>query len=102
MRAVLTCAVLLGFTACKENPSKLDKPFDKHTPDPWSETFGKKDSSEKSGDSSGGLGFDLQGMLEKVKDSIDTPGPYEAPKKTKDFDEEKPHWGVMGVAGGVI
>ncbi len=104
MRVVITSAVLVGFVACNESPSKLDRPFETHAADPWAETFGKKDAGRGGAESSGGggLGFDLQGMLERVKESIDTPGPYEPPKHSKGFNEDKAYWGVMGVAGGVI
>jgi protease-4 len=103
-RVVLSAAVL-SFVACKNNPSKLDGEFERRAPggeaDPWGATFAKKDGG--GGDGGGGLGgFDLESMLERVKESIDTPGPYEAPKKSKDFDEEKPHWGVLGIDGGVV
>src|SRR5881394_3889247 len=98
-------AVLVCLAACKDHPSKLDHVVATEpgpSADPWSNLGGsKKDSGSSSGDS-GGLGFDLQGVLEKIKDSIDTPGPYESPKQSKDYDAEKPHWGVMGVAGDIV
>ena len=101
MRRLVVVAVAL--VACKQNPSKLDSALGSAagSDDPWAATLGTKKDTDTSGDT-GGLGFDLQGMLEKVKDSIDTPGPYESPKQSKDFDVEKPHWGVMGVAGEVV
>ncbi|NVB77305.1 MAG: signal peptide peptidase SppA [Kofleriaceae bacterium] len=101
-RAVVVAACLLA--ACKSNPSKLDDVGSApNGNDPWAQTFAKHDGDATTADSGGGgLGFDLQGILEKIKDSIDTPGPYESPKKSKDFDEEKPHWAVMGVAGGIV
>jgi protease-4 len=67
--------------------------------DPWSETLAKQ---EGSGEGSGIGDFDLQGMLERIKESIDTPGPYESPKQSKDYDEAKPHWGVLGLAGSIV
>ncbi len=104
MRAVLASAFVLTLVACHENPSKLDEEFAKHPGaggDPWAGTFANKD--EGSGESGGGLGgLDLQGMLERVKESIDTPGPYESPKQSKDFDETKPHWGVLDVDGEIV
>ena len=69
--------------------------------DPWANLGSSKKDDDNKGDG-GGLGFDLQGVLEKIKDSIDTPGPYESPKQTKDYDADKPHWGVMGVGGEVV
>ena len=105
MHARLALAVL-SLVACKDNTSVLDKDFEHRAPtgsagDPWSATFSHKDDGSAGGPSPLG-GFDLQDMLDRVRESIDTPGPYESPKKSKDFDEEKPHWGVMGMDGGVI
>jgi protease-4 len=97
-------ALLAAGVACKDNPSKLDGEFERAPGapggDPWAETFSKKDDGKAEGGGMGG--FDLQGMLERVRESIDTPGPYESPKKSADFDEAKPHWGVMGMDGGVV
>jgi protease-4 len=90
---------LCCLVACKDNPSKLDG--ENGATDPWGATTTKKDSG-KSGDTGGLGGMDLEGMLEKIKESIDTPGPYESPKHSKDFDETQPHWGVLGVEGGVV
>lgn len=47
-------------------------------------------------------GFDIKGTLTKLAESIEKPGPYEAPTKSKDFDSEKPHWGVIAMSGGVV
>jgi protease-4 len=44
----------------------------------------------------------LIGQLFPRRRSADLPGPYESPKASKDFDESKPHWAVMGVEGDVI
>ncbi len=100
-RAVVVAVALVA--ACKSNPSKLDDALGSgaSSADPWGQTFAKHDGDTSSADG-GGLGFDLQGILEKIKDSIETPGPYESPKKSKDFSEEKPHWAVMGVAGDIV
>jgi len=99
MRGAVVCVVAL--LACNEKPSKLDQ-VAKHgsAEDPWASTFTRKDDGSSEG--SGFGGFDLQAMLEKIKESIDTPGPYESPKKSADFDEDKPHWGVLGIEGGIV
>ena len=55
---------------------------------------------DDSGDSLGG--FDIKGTLTKLAESIEKPGPYEAPTKSKDFDSEKPHWGVTAMSGGIV
>jgi protease IV len=91
-------AVALLLVACNDQPSKLDG--EGKGADPWGATSTKKDNGKAEDGALGGL--DLEGMLEKIKDSVDTPGPYESPKKSSDFDEDKPHWGVLGVAGGVV
>jgi protease IV len=95
MRSFAVCASLLSLVACKDNSSKLDRGATGG--DPWSAT------GSAAAASGGGLGgMDWEGMIEKVKTAIDTPGPYESPKASKDFDEAKPHWAVMGVEGDVI
>jgi protease-4 len=103
MRARL--AVALALAACSSNPSPLDHAF-KNAPsskalaaDPWAASFG---ASKGSGDDDDKGGFDLQGMLEKIKDSIEKPGPYEAPEKSKDYDESQVHWGVVDLHGSIV
>jgi len=99
MRAAFVVASL-GLLACKDSPSKLDHGGSSSS-DPWA-------AGTSAGSGSGGLGgvggsgFDWQGALERVQEAIKTPGPYESPKKSTDFDETKPHWAVMGVAGDVL
>jgi protease-4 len=97
MRARL--ALTLALVACSTQPSQLDKAVQHaaggSAADPWSASF----IGGGSGDDDG---FDLQGMLEKVKDSIEKPGPYEAPEKSKDFDETAVHWGVMKLGGPIV
>jgi protease-4 len=105
MRVALAVAAV-SLVACKENPSLLDPHMGKgpaatSSEDPWAATLGTKKDGDSSGDD-GGSGFDLQAILEKVKDAIETPGPYESPKQTKDFDAEKSHWGVMGLDGDIV
>ncbi|HEY5945813.1 MAG TPA: signal peptide peptidase SppA, partial [Kofleriaceae bacterium] len=99
MRAVLLSAGIC-LLACNEKPSKLDSELKGSAGDPWASTLTKKDDGKTDGSGLGG--FDLQSMFERIKESIDTPGPYESPKKSKDFDDDKPHWAVLGVAGGVV
>jgi protease-4 len=97
MRARL--ALTFALVACSTQPSQLDKAVQHaaggSAADPWSASF----IGGGSGDDDG---FDLQGMLEKVKDSIEKPGPYEAPEKSKDFDETAVHWGVMKLGGPIV
>jgi len=96
MRAVLLCAGL-GLVACKSD-SKLDRP---PANDPW----GAGGASAPAGKSEAGgalAGVDWQGMLEKVKTAIETPGPYESPKESAGFDATKPHWGVLGIDGEIV
>src|SRR5262245_33994207 len=105
MRAAVFPALALTLLACDDHASKLDESMKKPAPsaDPWSATFPRKDGDSGSGDSGGGgFGFDIQGILERVKESIETPGPYEAPKHSKDYAEDKPHWGVIGLSGSVL
>lgn len=100
MRAVLVSASLwagLGLVSCKSNDSKLDKA---PAADPW----GGGGASASATKSEGGAlaGFDWEGTLEKVKTAIETPGPYESPKESADFDATKPHWGVLGLDGEIV
>lgn len=92
------------FAACSSQPSRLDnvadKPKDKPS-DPWSSSA--KVDDKKSGDDDGTLGgIDLKDMLTKVAEAIEKPGPYEAPEKSADYDEAKPHWGVMKLSGRIV
>src|SRR5690606_36256523 len=103
MRAAVLTASVLGLVACDDHPSKLDRAFEqqaKVAADPWAAAFGTGAGGQTS-DDDGGLGFDLQGVLERVRESIDTPGPYESPKKSLGFADDKPHWGVLGISGEI-
>ena len=102
MRALALALGLL--VACgRDKPSHLDKVVDPSGADPWSAASTKlpadKDCDK---DSSSLSGFDLKGMLSKVADSIEKPGPYEMPEKSAGFDEAKPHWGVLKLSGGIV
>ena len=104
MNARLLAAVSV-FAACSSQPSRLDDVGDKgkgKPDDPWSSPA--KVSDKKSDDKDGGAlsGVDLKDMLTKIAEAIEKPGPYEAPEKSADFDEAKPHWGVMRLAGGIV
>lgn len=103
MRAPLVAACALA--ACANHPSPLDHAFDGKpradalAQDPWAAALG---ASKGSGGDDGDQSFDLQGMLTKIKDSIEKPGPYEAPEKSKDFDETQVHWGVIDLHGAIV
>jgi protease-4 len=103
MRAALT-TTLLCLAACKQHPSKLDQTLAQRgsDADPWAGTFTNQGDDKRPGDGGNGLGFDLQGVLERVKTAIDTPGPYEPPKQSSDYAEDKPHWAVMGLKGDIV
>src|SRR4051794_15223827 len=98
-------AVTLAIAACSSNPSPLDHAFtgqpraDQLAADPWGAALG---GHQGSGSGDDDKGFDLQGMLTKIKDSIEKPGPYEAPEKSKDFDETQVHWGVLDLKGAIL
>ncbi|MBA3499566.1 MAG: S49 family peptidase [Deltaproteobacteria bacterium] len=108
MGALRTIVCAAALTACANNPSPLDKTVgdkkvdSKNTStDPWSTLTSKTDN--KSDDAGGTFGgFDIKGMLEKVAAAMETPGPYEAPEKSADYDEAKPHWGVLGMGGNIV
>jgi protease-4 len=108
MGALRTIVCAAALTACANNPSPLDKTVGdqkvdprKTSTDPWSTLGAKTDT--KSDDSGGNFGgFDIKGMLTKVAEAMETPGPYEAPEKSADYDETKPHWGVLGMGGSIV
>ncbi|HEY1553431.1 MAG TPA: signal peptide peptidase SppA [Kofleriaceae bacterium] len=93
----LRLAVVAALLACNSHPSRLDK-ADKKSPkaeDPWA-------LSTHAGGGSGDDGFDLQGALERIKNGLEKPGPYEVPEHSADFDVHKPHLGVLYVHGDVV
>src|SRR6266850_3682092 len=102
MRARFT--VFAALAACHSNPSQLDHAFEhsakpptlaEFANDPWAGTRPAKHEDDDKG-------FDLQGTLERIRDGIDKPGPYEAPEKSPDFDAAKPHWGMLRLHGSVV
>src|SRR5262249_44646643 len=97
MRARLVSAFVLMLLACKDNPSALDQPPGRRgSADPWR---GTTPSHGKGSDFSG---MDVQSVIDRIREGIDTPGPYEAPKQSPGFDADKPHWGVMRLHGAMI
>jgi protease-4 len=104
MRAVLLCIAASLVAACEDNPSQLDDFMKRPLSggDPWANSGGA--DGKQLGDGEGGAfgGMDIEAMLERVKKSIDTPGPYESPEKSADFAEDKAHWGVLGIDGSVV
>ena len=102
MRACLLGVMALAALACNQSPSKLDRLGSSSggPGDPWAASFANKGDAGGEGGALGGL--DLSGMLDRIKQSIETPGPYESPKQSRDYDEAKPHWAVMGLAGDIV
>ena len=100
---LLCCAVVFG--ACAE-PSRLDPPPGKASgaaADPWAASAGSGSAAPGGGPERGALdGVDLRGMLGKIADGITKPGPYEAPDRSADLDEAKPHWGVLALGGEIV
>ena len=101
-RRWLWCAALL-IAACSSGTSRLDPAVQggSAAADPWASSGkpGARDAADRKG--SDDLG-DLQKMLSTVAESIERPGPYEAPEQSEDFDEAAPHWGVLELGGGVV
>jgi protease IV len=106
LRARHLCCVLLGFSCATQSaPPDKEAPSGgaKSSGDPWSASAkSKAKDKDKDKDSDGDGPFDLKSGLSKVAESISKPGPYEAPPKSKDFDENKPHWGVLKLDGGMV
>ena len=87
--------VALILAACGSHGSKLDQqPPPVASSDPWATSLNKGSSDDK--------GFDFQGLLTKVKDSIEKPGFYEAPERSADYQADKPHWGVLKLDGELV
>ena len=65
-------------------------------------------SAAKGDDDDGAGGLDrtqLVGgmmMLDKIGAGLREPGPYEAPRRSPDFDGDKPHWSVLTLSGPVV
>ncbi|MDB4955888.1 MAG: Protease-4 [Myxococcales bacterium] len=101
----LATVLWASLVACDSAPSRLDHAFDGKPKtaggfaDPWAKSHDKDNDDDDKG---GRGGFDLQGILAKIKDTIEKPGPYEAPEKSADFDETKPHWGVLKIGGEIV
>ncbi len=111
--SIVTILWFAALAACSNHPSRLDGTVGtvKLDPrattvanDPWSKlTASGATTSGDGNDDGGGLGgFDIRGMLTKVTENLDKPGPYEAPEKSANFDADKPHWGVLAVGGDVV
>lgn len=102
-------ALLAALAACgRDQPSRLDHVVTESgsgsgsSGDPWSQSTSKVDDDKNDKDNGGLGGLDLKSILSKVADAIEKPGPYEAPEKSANYDETKPHWGVMKVSGAFV
>jgi protease IV len=95
-RAAIVLALLVG---CDSQPSPLDQPVAPAQPDPWDSPAPGSSSSE---DKASAFGFDFSGILERIGAAVKKPGPYEAPRKSEDFDEAKPHLVVLELDGPIV
>jgi protease IV len=94
----LCCALLLA--SCADRSPRNDHAAETAgSGDPWS---GAPGQTHKPDDKAGGDAFDLKSSLTKIAENLTKPGPYEAPVASKDFDEAKPHWGVLELHGAVV
>lgn len=106
LASAIVVAALQGAACMGEAP--------KQESDPW-DGSGSASRGGADGDSGGGKPAkapeaapavgDLAGglsMLSKIGESLREPGPYEAPRRSKDFDRQKPHWSVLSLAGAVV
>ena len=99
----LCCALLLASCADHHGPpAPSDRAAGSTTStaagDPWSGGPAKP----KGGDLPDSAGFDLKATLTKIAENLTKPGPYEAPTRSPDFDEAKPHWGVLALGGAIV
>lgn len=108
---ILTSALALG--ACMGDEPASDKGGAKDQPetDPWGSNdkdgsgsgSGSGSSAKRSAPSISPMGM-LGGlsMLQKIGESLKEPGPFEPPKQSADYDEDKPHWLVLTLSGPVV
>src|SRR4051812_38557418 len=96
-RAHLLCCAL-SLASCA-SPSRIDPPAAGSARDPWAAGSNAPDPDASDHKSSG---FDLQGAGDKIAESLAKPGPYEAPRQSKGYDQAKPHWGVIRLHGDVV
>jgi protease-4 len=105
------CVALIA-VACSNQGSRLDELGASPGDDPWA-GGGKaakrdrgrdrdRDRDRGKGDKGGDDFGDLQKLLATVAESIENPGPYEAPEKSANFSADAPHWGVLELGGGVV
>jgi protease-4 len=96
------CAALL-VAACSSGRSPLDPTVASGgaAGDPWAGggERGPRDAPDRKGGDDLG---DLQQMLSRVAESIQRPGPYEAPERSKDGSDDAPRWGVLELGGDVV
>jgi protease-4 len=93
----LCCA--LWIASCADHPSHPDPAAGSAAAgDPWSGAS----AIPPDDDTHGSGGFDLTATLAGVAENLTKPGPYEAPDKSKDFDDDKPYWGVLTLGGEVV
>ncbi len=79
---------------------------------PWGSSDARPSDSGKRSSSSSSSSFspapspaDLLGglgMISKISDSLKEPGPYEAPPRSPDFEEDAPHWLVLTMSGSIV
>jgi protease-4 len=91
---------LITFLVACSNPSRLDRAAEPAAGagDPWAGAL----TNKHDGNDSSGKGIDLQGTLERIRDGIEKPGPYEMPDRSNDYDSGKVHWGVLRMQGDVV
>ncbi len=94
-RSVLLALVI---TACRGEPSAMDKKPAAGSADPWAGLG----SSAKPGVDDKGSGFDFSGLLTRLKEGLEKPGYYEAPAQSADYAADKPHVGVMKLSGDLV
>jgi protease IV len=89
---VWVCALALASCTGSDEPSpEPSRTGSAAAGDPW---------GRSTGDAGGG--FDLQPALAKIAENLGKPGPYEARRQSSDFDESKPHWGVLALSGAIV
>ena len=101
-RGDLVLCVALVIAACSSGKSRLDPAVGSGAAeDPWGGggQHARRDAPERKGGDDLG---DLQKMLSMVTESLERPGPYEAPERSASFEADQPHWGVLELGGGVV
>jgi protease-4 len=92
----------LLIAACSSGKSRLDPAVESGAAgDPWAGGGQRARGDGPARNGGDDLG-DVQKLLSTVAESLERPGPYEAPERSEGGGADQPHWGVLELGGGVV